>query len=169
MIERLDADGLTSAADDLAALLRDVTDTGSSVGFLAPLAEAEAKAWWLDLRPGVSDGSVLLWAARHEGRVVGTVQLRPSRMPNGTHRAELAKLMVHTSARGQGLGRKLLQTAEDAARAEGLRLLILDTEEDSPAEPLYRSAGWTESGRIPDYAADPTGTLRPTVYFYRRL
>lgn len=102
VVERLDDATLPAAADDLAELLRDVTDNGSSVGFLAPLDLAEAKAWWLALTPSLRSGAVLLWVARAaHGRVVGTVQLRPSLMPNSPHRAELAKLMVHTAARGK--------------------------------------------------------------------
>ncbi|GAA4294573.1 hypothetical protein GCM10023148_56690 [Actinokineospora soli] len=69
MIERLDAAGLVAAADDLAELLRDVTDGGSSVGFLAPLDPAAAKAWWLGLAPGVAAGEILLWMARAGDRV----------------------------------------------------------------------------------------------------
>ena len=165
----MDPAGLVSAVEDLAELLRDATDGGSSVGFLAPLPPADAKAWWLALVPAVAAGQVRLWVARSAGRVVGTVQLRPSPMPNGRHRAELAKLVVHSSARGQGVGRALLAAAEQGAREAGLTLLVLDTEEGSAAEPLYRSQGWTESGRIPGYAADPRGAPRTTIYFYRTL
>ncbi|MGX7828592.1 GNAT family N-acetyltransferase [Actinokineospora sp. 24-640] len=169
MIERLGADGVAAAADELAALLCEVTDGGSSVGFLAPLAVAEARAWWADLAPGVASGDIALWVARVDGRLAGTVQLRRSPMPNGRHRAELAKLMVRSAARGRGLGRALLATAEEAARSAGLTLLVLDTEEDSAAEPLYRSQGWIRVGAIPDYAADPWGALRATVHYYRTL
>ncbi|MDN3261884.1 GNAT family N-acetyltransferase [Streptomyces sp. CSDS2] len=37
------------------------------------------------------------------------------------------------------------------------------------AERLYRSAGWTAAGTIPDYAASPAGGLRPTTLYYKRL
>ncbi|MFP8908549.1 GNAT family N-acetyltransferase, partial [Streptomyces atacamensis] len=33
---------------------------------------------------------------------------------------------------------------------------------------LYRSAGWTEAGTIPDYAADTEGVLRPTTLFHKK-
>jgi hypothetical protein len=62
----------------------------------------------------------------------------------------------------------LLATAERAAAAAGVTLLHLDTETDSPAESLYRSAGWTRVGAIPDYAATPLGALHPTTIFYKR-
>lgn len=77
--------------------------------------------------------------------------------------------MVHRDARGRGLGRRLLGAAEETAAAAGITLLHLDTETDSPAERLYGSAGWTRAGVIPDYAADPTGVLRPATLYYKRL
>ncbi len=77
--------------------------------------------------------------------------------------------MVHREARGRGLGRRLLTAAEDGAVAAGLTLLHLDTETDSPAERLYRDAGWTRAGMIPAYAANPEGLLRPTTLYFKRL
>ncbi|MYS74789.1 GNAT family N-acetyltransferase, partial [Streptomyces sp. SID5926] len=38
-----------------------------------------------------------------------------------------------------------------------------------PAEHLYRSAGWTRAGTIPDYAADPGGELRPTTLYFKQV
>lgn len=74
-----------------------------------------------------------------------------------------------TDARGQGLGRRLPATAEEAAAAAGVTLLHLDTETDSPAEHLYRTGGWTRAGVIPDCAADPSGVLRPTTLYHKHL
>nr|WP_243869577.1 GNAT family N-acetyltransferase [Amycolatopsis granulosa] len=148
-------------------VLADCTNGGASVGFLAPLDPAESAAWWAGLAGDVAEGRVLVWAAWDGARLVGTVQLRPAPLPNAPHRAELAKLLVHRDARGHGLGRALLAEAEHAARAAGITLLVLDTETGSPAERLYRSAGWTEAGTVPGYAADPGGTLKPTTFFYK--
>ena len=67
-------------------------------------------------------------------------------------RAEIAKLMVHPRARGRGLAKRLMATAEQAARDLGRRLLVLDTVEGGVADGLYRRLGWTEAGRIPDFA-----------------
>ncbi|TXS34783.1 N-acetyltransferase, partial [Streptomyces sp. OR43] len=52
---------------------------------------------------------------------------------------------------------------------DGVTLLVLDTESGSPAEWLYRSAGWTECGSVPDYAADPAGVLKPTTFYYKAV
>ncbi len=90
-------------------------------------------------------------------------------LPNARHRAEVAKLMVRPSARGQGLGRALLAAVEAYAATEGITLLILDTETGSLAEQVYCGAGWTKVGSVPGYAADPAGSLKPTTFYYKEL
>ncbi|MFI8826228.1 GNAT family N-acetyltransferase [Streptomyces sp. NPDC053431] len=153
------------AADGLADLLVDAVADGASIGFLAPLDPAEAAAWWREVA-GTRD----VWAAfSPTGRLLGAVTLVRDGKANGRHRGEIARLVVHRDARGQGLGRRLLAAAEAQAAASGLTLLVLDTQTDSPAEHLYRAAGWTAAGGIPDFAADPAGTLRPTTLYYKRL
>lgn len=168
-VRRLTADALPAAADGLGALLADAVDDGASVGFLAPLTAERAAAWWSGLAPALADGTVTVWTAHLGERLVGTVQLRSGTSPNGTHRAEVAKLLVHRDARGRGTARMLLAAAEDFAHDAGRTLLMLDTQSGSAAERLYRSAGWTPVGSVPGYAADPSGVLRPTTFFHKTL
>ncbi|WP_405884288.1 GNAT family N-acetyltransferase [Streptomyces sp. NBC_01136] len=168
-VSRLDAEQLRTVVDELAELLIDTVDGGASIGFLAPLDRAAAVAWWEERAAAVSAGRLAVWVAHGADRLLGTVSLAFPDKPNSRHRAELVKLMVHRDGRGRGLGRALLTTAEHGAAAAGVTLLHLDTETDSPAESLYRSAGWTRLGAIPDYAATPTGVLRPTTIFYKRV
>ena len=136
-IELVDLDVVTSLEADLievelAAILVDCVEDGASVGFLDPLDPEVARAWWQHaLR---ADGT-LTWVARDdEGAAVGVVQLRLVGYPNGSHRAEVAKLLVHRRARGRGAARALL-AAEPGRR--GRRLLVLDTQTGSVAEGLY--------------------------------
>ncbi|MFI8962273.1 GNAT family N-acetyltransferase [Streptomyces sp. NPDC053493] len=153
------------AADGLAGLLVDAVEGGASLGFLRPLEASEAAAWW-----EAAAGEREVWAAYDaRGHVLGAVTLVRETKENGRHRGEIAKLAVHRAARGQGLARRLLAAAEAHAAALGLRLLVLDTETGSPAEHLYRATGWTAAGTVPDFAADPSGTLRPTTLYYKRL
>ena len=169
IVTRLDEVQLLDRVDELAELLVDTVDGGASVGFLAPMDRAAAVAWWKERAGAVAAGYVAVWAAHDGHRAVGTVSLAFPDKPNSRHRAELVKLMVHRDARGHGLGRRLLGTAEEAARTAGITLLHMDTETDSPAERLYDGAGWIRAGVIPDYAADPAGVLRPTTLYYKRL
>ncbi|MFC8228496.1 GNAT family N-acetyltransferase [Streptomyces sp. NPDC057287] len=160
---------LVTYADELAALLVEAVEGGSSVGFLASLDRAAAADWWRGRAAAVETGSQQIWIARDDERVAGTIALVRTALPNARHRAEVAKLMVRPSARGRGVGRALLTAVEEFAAAEGLTLLVLDTETGSDAERLYRSAGWTPCGSVPSYAADPYGTLRATTFYYRAL
>ncbi|MEU1215401.1 GNAT family N-acetyltransferase [Streptomyces sp. NPDC005791] len=160
---------LVTYADELAALLIESVEGGASVGFLASLDRAEAAAWWRERAAAVEAGDQQVWIARDAERVAGTIGLVRAALPNARHRAEVAKLVVRPSARGRGVGRALLTAVEQAAAAEGLTLLVLDTETGSDAERLYRSAGWTPCGSIPDYAANPLGTLKATSLYYKAL
>jgi ribosomal protein S18 acetylase RimI-like enzyme len=101
--------------------------------------------------------------------LVGTVQLALATKPNGRHRGEVQKLLVHTTARRRGIAQKLLDAIERAALEAGRSLLVLDTEQGSDAERLYRRAGYSEAGVIPRFAATTAGPLTATVIFYKEL
>ncbi|MGV9771782.1 GNAT family N-acetyltransferase [Streptosporangium sp. NPDC003464] len=168
-ITRLSADDFRSSVKGLADLLVDVVAGGSSLGFLSPFDQDAAAAWWRTRQPAVSDGSLHVWAAHGPDGITGTVGLALERKPNGRHRAEIVKLMVHRDARGRGLARALLATAEQAAARAGVTLLLLDTATGSAADHLYRAAGWTRYGIVPDYAAAPDGSLEDCSFYYKQL
>ncbi|MFH8369365.1 GNAT family N-acetyltransferase [Streptomyces sp. NPDC018031] len=168
-ITRLSADDFPGSVPGLAGLLSDTVADGSSLGFVTPFDRQAAAAWWHARQSAVADGSLCVWAAHGPGGVAGTVSLTLEYKPNGRHRAEVVKLMVHRDARGQGLGRALLSTAEQAAARAGATLLLLDTETGSTAENLYQASGWTRYGIVPEYAADPAGTLRDGSFYYKQL
>src|SRR5439155_17150275 len=81
-------------------------ESGASIGFLPPLAPGEADAYWRTVVAALrQDTRVLLVARDAAGAVVGSAQLELAVRPNARHRAEVAKVMVHTQARRQGIGR----------------------------------------------------------------
>jgi GNAT superfamily N-acetyltransferase len=166
---RLDGAAFDAAIPDLAAILADAVAGGASVGFLRPFSSDDAAAWWRGLDGDVARGSLIVILARLNGRLVGTAQLRLAQLPNARHRAEVAKVLVHRSARRRGIATALMREVERIAVAEGRTLLVLDTIADSEAEPLYVKLGWTRAAEIPRYAGMPDGELRPTVIFYRDL
>jgi GNAT superfamily N-acetyltransferase len=168
-IERLDAAQARAALPGLVALLQDAVASGASVGFLPPLDDAEAHAYWQDVIAAVQEQTRILLVARHHDALAGTVQLDLAGQPNGRHRAEVMKLMVHRTARRQGLGRALLAAIEEAAREAGRSLLVLDTRRGDVAEQLYRAHGYSAAGVIPWFARGADGALHDTVYFYRWL
>jgi GNAT superfamily N-acetyltransferase len=168
-ILRLDGPTFDSAIPDLAVILADAVAAGASVGFLLPFSPEDAATWWQSIERDVVRGDVVVIAARLQRRVVGTAQLRLAQWPNAQHRAEVAKVLVHRSARRHGVATALMREIERIALAEGRTLLVLDTIAGSDAERLYQRLGWTRAAEIPGYAGMPDGELRPTVIFYRRL
>jgi GNAT superfamily N-acetyltransferase len=168
-ILRLDGPTFDAAISDLAVLLADAVAGGASVGFLSPFSPDDAATWWQSIERDVVHGDVRVVIARFERRVVGTAQLRLARLPNAQHRAEVAKVLVHRSARRQGVATALMREIERIAREEGRNLLVLDTIAGSEAEPLYSKLGWARAAEIPNYAGMPDGELRPTVIYYREL
>jgi GNAT superfamily N-acetyltransferase len=168
-ITRLSADDFGDSVKGLADVLTDAVAGGASLGFVAPFDPSSAASWWHSQEHAVADGSLIVWVCRDAEGINGTISLALERKANGRHRAEVIKLMVHRHARGQGLARKLLATAEQAAAQAGATLLLLDTETDSAAEHLYRATGWTCYGIVPDYAADPAGDLQDCSFFYKQI
>ncbi|MBB2914281.1 GNAT superfamily N-acetyltransferase [Streptosporangium becharense] len=168
-IERLSAEEFPGSVDGLAEVLVDAVGDGASVGFLAPFDHEAAAAWWRAQAPAVADGSLIVWACRDGGGIDATVSLALAGKPNGRHRAEVVKLMVRRGARGRGLARALLATAEATAAAAGVTLLLLDTQTGSTAERVYLAGGWTRYGVVPDYAAAPDGSLQSCSFFYKPL
>jgi GNAT superfamily N-acetyltransferase len=169
LISRITATLARELESELAALIIDAVDGGASVGFTRPLADVDARAWAQELASDVEARRAIVLVARSGTSLRGTVQLRFSTYPNGRHRGEVAKLMVHRSARGEGIGTRLMQAIESEAKLAELRTLILDTETGSDAERLYRRLGWTLAGVIPEYAASPGGGIRSTSFLYRLI
>ena len=169
VVEALDAAAAASAERRLADILVACVDAGASVSYMPPLAVETARAFWRKVSGEVAMGNRLLLVAWVDGRMAGTVQLDLATPPNQRHRAELAKLLVHPDFRRNGIGRALMQRAEQAARGIGRTLLTLDTRAGDAGEALYRELGWQEGGRIPGFAADSDGKLHDTVFFYKKV
>jgi GNAT superfamily N-acetyltransferase len=168
-IRRLGADEARAHVPALAAVLLDCVDGGASIGFMDSLTVEEAEEFFRSIAGAVDSGDRVLLAAFDGPELVGTAQVILSALPNGVHRAEIAKVLVHRSARRRGVAAALMERAEDEARAEGKTLLVLDAVSDGDAARLYARLGWTRVGEIPDFALFPDGRYCSTTYFYKPL
>lgn len=105
--------------------------------------------------------NVGFFVARLDGRAVGCGAL----VSAGDGDAELKRMIVDGAARGQGVGRAILEAIEDAARREGVTRILLETGPKSlQALALYRRSGYRERG--------PFGAYRPSpfsVFMEKRL
>ncbi len=96
-----------------------------------------------ELRPPAG----LLLVATRDGEPVGCGALKF----HGTEPTELKRMWVDESARGLGLGRRLLSELERHAAEHGARTVRLETNRSLvEAISLYRSAGYVEVPRFND-------------------
>ncbi|KIV57285.1 GCN5 family acetyltransferase [Aneurinibacillus migulanus] len=149
--------------DQLSELLVMVVEDGASIGFLPPMKFSEAKKYWETLlKP-----EVILFIAKLDNEIVGSVQLHLCTKQNGSHRGEIGKLITHPHFRRNGIGRLLMQAVEERTKQEGRTLLVLDTREGDPSNHLYTSIGFIKSGRIPNYAKSADGKLHATILYHK--
>jgi len=163
-LRRLSADSLDDSR--LAELLSATVNAGASVNFLAPMTPEEASAYWQTLRPQIESGERIVLVTDD---LRACVHLLLATQPNGRHRAEVQKLLVHPEVRRQGLGRTLLAAAEEQAMQLGRTLLVLDSEKGSAGEALYEACGWVRIGEVPGFARGSDGRWTTSVYFYKAL
>jgi ribosomal protein S18 acetylase RimI-like enzyme len=168
-VEIKEVSSISGLVAQLHALLTDCIESGASVGFLTPVDEQEVVAYWQSVEADLLAGSRKIFLVYDNGSVIGAVQLSLCSKANGSHRGEVEKLMVKTSARGQGVSKKLMSLMENTAAEIGLSLLVLDTRLGDIASSLYRAIGYNEAGQIPQFARSSSGELEATVYFYKLL
>jgi acetyltransferase len=155
---------------ELVATLQEAVADGASVGFLPPLADDEAQAYWQSVVEALRVGSRALLIARlPDGAFAGTVQLDLAMRANGRHRAEVSRLIVRRAAQRRGVARALMLALEIEAQRLGRTTLVLDTRQGDPSERLYQSLDYQIVGAIPQYARGADGTLAATVYYYKLL
>jgi GNAT superfamily N-acetyltransferase len=155
--------------DALAAVLADCVDGGASVGYMAPFSHADARSVYEEYVRDAEHGRRIILGAFVDGNLVGTAQLVVSVPPNQPHRADVARVLVHRSARRRGIAQRLMEQVEHEAREEGKTLLVLDAVTGGDAARLYERIGWTTVGVIPGYALYPDGRLCDTTVFWKRV
>lgn len=168
-LRRVDAPDLRHRDAAFTDLLIDAVQSGGGMGFLAPLPPEEAAAYWAQVADELELGTRVLLGAWLDGALAGSAQLDLCQRPNGLHRAEVQKVMVHRRVRRRGIGLALLRAVDDAAREHGRTTLVLDTFAHQDARRLYEAAGWTHAGDVPAFARTEDGTLGATSYYYRIL
>jgi acetyltransferase len=117
----------------------------------------------------IADPGRVVLVAEEEGRILAMAQLDPSKAGNASHRAEVQRVAVAASSRGKGVGRRLMEAVEVAARERGLTLVWLTTHNDSEACAFYESLGYTKLGVMPNYSRRPDGALWPGAFYFKDL
>lgn len=168
-IRQISAAEFGDALLSLIALLQETVAAGTPMGFFAPLSDKMARDYWRSIMPELESGSRVLLAAYDESRLVGSGQLALAQRQNSAHRAELQKLFVATAARGQGVGKALVDALHDIALREKRHLIMLNTRRGIPAEGFYKALGYLEVGVMPGWTIGPAGERYDHVELYREL
>ncbi|MEU0632789.1 N-acetyltransferase [Streptomyces sp. NPDC005989] len=164
--------GLTSASELEAQLvesahqiLADLVRGGAALGWIEPPSRDEVAELLGRVLSAVPAGDAALRVAYLDRRLVGLgYWLRYSRPTHRPH-ADLEKIAVDAAAHGRGVGRALTAALITDAREAGIEVLTLDARGDNTnALHLYRSLGFTEYGRLPDFVA--VGEHRYDKVFY---
>lgn len=152
---------------------------GSSIGFRAPLTDADADAFWqqsvaakLEEPPAARTLHLFVVTSPSEPGtgVLATAQILTIPKVTHSHRAEVAKLLVHPSARRCGVATTLMAFVEEFARDRlGRDLLMLDTASETPAVKFYTRIGWRPWGTCPQYAEYADGRRCDAVFFLKFL
>ena len=101
---------------------------------------------WLGSPPRARSATFVVEDA---GEVVGFAGVGPCR--EQPDRGELYTIYLHPSRWGSGIGRALLQRAEESMRSSGFQTAILYVlEGNERAERFYRAAGWKQDGQKVD-------------------
>jgi GNAT superfamily N-acetyltransferase len=169
-IQQVDGSEARAYVDALVDILIDCVEGGASVSFMSPISRKTAVDFWTHIAESVARNErILLIARADDGRIVGTVHVIVSQPENQPHRADVAKMLVHRSARRRGVAGQLMNAVDEVARTAGKTVLVLDTVTGGDAERLYERAGWQRVGHVPNYALMPDGKPCGTTFFHKQL
>ena len=135
-------------AGAMLALLRSVAAEGDTLPFTSGIDEALIDTQWF--------GAFACVLAYRDHHLLGMYRYGANMPGRGAHVAT-ATFLVAQQARGQGLGRKLVQHCLQAAKASGFRAMQFNqvVATNLAALALYRSFGFKKVGRIPEAFAHP--------------
>ncbi|WP_227354127.1 GNAT family N-acetyltransferase [Haladaptatus salinisoli] len=127
-------------AEELARAYRSAYRENRRLGFPASAGTVTGR----DVAEWVRECRV--YVAETEGEVVGGVRLEAG----DSNRVKLSRLGVREERKGEGVGGRLLDRAEEAVRDCGYAAVWLTTPEDHPYLPeLYRRRGYEKTGEYP--------------------
>jgi putative acetyltransferase len=138
-------------------IARETPDQPEVVTLLRLADERAAALYPAESRHGLSLPGLLEQAARfHVARIGGRAEGCGSFVLLWERSAEMKRVFVTASARGQGIGRAIVEALEGAAIAEGVRRMYLETGVTSDeALRLYRRLGYEACGPFAAYGPDP--------------
>ena len=125
--------------------LQALADSPDAFGETLNDAIQRSDSEWIASAATATKAERRLLLAEHEAQPVGMALIRVS--PGDSTSADLFAMWVRPTTRRAGVGRALVDAATAWAKSQGVTQIILRvTEGNSPAERLYRSAGFVDTG-----------------------
>ncbi|MFE6037636.1 GNAT family N-acetyltransferase [Streptomyces sp. NPDC056452] len=141
-------------AESAHQILADLVRGGAALGWVEPPSRDEVAELLDHVVSAAHAGDAALRAAYTDRRLVGLGYWLRYERPTHRPHADLEKIAVDAAAHGRGVGRALTAALIADARKAGIEVLTLDARGDnSQALHLYRSLGFSEYGRLPDFVA----------------
>lgn len=152
-----------STGAGIVALYNDAITHTDVIGYQHALSEVEGQALIADLQESLRRGGTALMVISDDDECVGMALLASSEMPNCWHIATLSKGIIRSDYQKRGLVRDAFLSICDYCDAREHALIMLDVRENSRPHQLWLSLGFTEYGRVADYAR-VDGVAHPGVY-----
>ena len=109
---------------------------------------ASQQRFWRDVLGRTPRPAGATFVVEDGGEVVGFASVGVSRDESAAQEGELFAIYLHPTRWGNGIGRALLQRAEESMRSSGFRRALLWVlAGNERAERFYRAAGWEQDGR----------------------
>jgi L-amino acid N-acyltransferase YncA len=146
-------------------IVREVVVAADTFTYDPAMSQDEAHAMWMVGPPGRTTV-----ASDARDAITGTANMYANRAGPGAHVAS-ASFMVAAPARGNGVGRALVEEALEWARAAGFRAMQFNAvaATNTAAVALYASLGFTIVGTVPEAFEHPEHGLVGLHVMHRRL
>jgi ribosomal protein S18 acetylase RimI-like enzyme len=149
-------------APGLAAQMRTVVEEGR---WLASETDRPLEQLTEMFRSSVESGNIL-FVLEDDERIVGAISIHPT----GVRGVYSLGMSILAEYRGQGWGRRLVETALEAAQGKGIRKVELEVFPDNGrAIGLYASCGFEVEGIRRDHYPRLDGSVRSAVLMARFL
>ena len=153
---------------DLCNITEQAIKAGGGFGWLQVPPRETLNKYWKGL---VVVKNRILIAGRLNDAIAGAVQLGLQPLNNEAQKniCNITSHFVAPWARGYGLAKKMIDTAEDIAQENSVSCVQLDIRETQEAAiQLFRSKGYKQWGANPNYALVEGKTIKG-LYFYKNI
>ena len=144
-----DLDSLLTFINSLVNEKQEDTKSALYTGFDRKVTREEEAKWLAQTLATIEGGSVINMVADIDGKIIANGDVTRGSYKDTHHHGHLGLTMI-SKYRGQGIGRRMIETLVKESRKVGLR--TLDAEflaENETAQRAYEKAGFKQAGIIP--------------------